>query len=231
MGITQIGSWGSLHYSFPLLAEAMGSDLGWPRDQVYGAVTLGLLLSALAAYPVGSLNDRGWGRGVMAGGSVLAGILLLGWSQVSSVSAFYALFAGIGSLQAATLLYPLLLERGLSTQQVVWVMACIGPTQVAVRITMWVLAPKASVKGIGTVMAGLFPLLPNGLLTTSGTMAWAVAPAGAAALWTLTGTYDAVVVALMAGSLALAGGFWLAVKLQGSPDPGEQGSLITLGQD
>ncbi|MEN9230985.1 MAG: MFS transporter [Thermostichus sp. DG02_5_bins_236] len=398
LGIAQICSWGSLYYSFPLLAEAMGSDLGWAREQVYGAVTLGLLLSAVAAYPVGSLIDRGWGRWVMAGGSVLAGILLLGWSQVLSLRAFYVLLAGIGSLQAATLydpvfavivrrvgalrarggitaltlfggfastvfvplvqvlldhtgwrgtlvalgliniglcgilygtaiqphrdvqlgqkrgsacaksvrwairnpvfwalaialmayaatfaaftfhLYPLLLERGLSTQQVVWVMACIGPAQVAGRIAIWVMAPKASVKGIGAVMVGLFPLLflgisllppavwvlatlailfggtngvmtivrgmvvpemlsheaygsLNGLLTAPGTLARAVAPAGAAALWSLTETYDAVVVALMAGSFALAGGFWLAVKLQGSPEPGEQGSPLTPGPD
>ncbi len=380
LGIAQICSWGSLYYSFPLLAEAMGSDLGWGREQIYGAVTLGLLLSAVAAYPVGSLIDRGYGRMVMAGGSVLAGILLVGWSQVSSLWAFYALFAGIGCLQAATLydpvfavivrrvgavdarrgitaltlfggfastvfvpliqwlldqmgwrstlmtlgliniglcgilygiaiqpgkdvqlpvkqgssseqsvrwalrnpvfgslaialvayaatfaaftfhLYPLLLERGLSTQQVVWVMACIGPSQVAGRVAIWVLAPKASVKGIGAVMVGLFPLLflgiallppqvwvlaglailfgatngvmtivrgmvvpemlsedaygsLNGLLTAPGTIARALAPAGAAALWTLTGNYDAVVVALMAGSALLALGFWWAAKL------------------
>ncbi len=380
LGIAQICSWGSLYYSFPLLAEAMAADLGWGKDQIYGAVTVGLLLSAGAAYPVGSAIDRGYGRRVIAGGSVLAGILMLGWSQVSSLGAFYALFAGIGCLQAATLydpvfavimrrvgaikgrreitaltlfggfastvfvpliqtlldqigwrgtlvvlglinislcgilygsaiqpsrdlllepkrgspagrpirwavhkpvfwwlaaalvaysamvaaftfhLYPLLLERGLSTQQVVWVMACIGPAQVAGRIAIWILAPRASVQGIGLMAVCVFPLLflgvatlppqvwilgglaigfggtngvmtivrglvvpemlsredygsLNGLLTAAGTIARALAPAGAAALWTLTGNYDAVVVALVASSLLLALGFGWAARL------------------
>jgi hypothetical protein len=36
----------------------------------------------------------------MASGSVLAGLLLLAWSQVESLVVFYILFAGIGLLQA-----------------------------------------------------------------------------------------------------------------------------------
>src|ERR1700730_2884465 len=31
LGIGQICSWGSLYYSFPMIAEAMGSDLGWSK--------------------------------------------------------------------------------------------------------------------------------------------------------------------------------------------------------
>ncbi len=42
----------------------------------------------------------------MTCGSVLAGALLLAWSQVESLVVFYVLFAGIGLLQAATLYEP-----------------------------------------------------------------------------------------------------------------------------
>jgi hypothetical protein len=42
-----------------LIAEAMGRDLGWSKPDLYGAATIGLLLSGLAAYPVGSAIDRG----------------------------------------------------------------------------------------------------------------------------------------------------------------------------
>jgi hypothetical protein len=103
LGIGQICSWGSLYYSFPLIAEAMRSDLGWSKPDLYGAATMGLLLSGLVAYPVGSAIDRGHGRTIMAGASVLAGILLIAWSQVESVAGFYILLAGIGCLQAAVL--------------------------------------------------------------------------------------------------------------------------------
>ena len=106
LGIGQICSWGSLYYSFPLIAEAMGRDLGTSKPQLYGAATLGLVLTGLAAYPVGVAIDRGHGRALMTVGSLLAGLLLLAWSQVENLAAFYLLFAGIGLLQAATLYEP-----------------------------------------------------------------------------------------------------------------------------
>jgi hypothetical protein len=71
LGIGQIGSWGSLYYSFPMIAEAMGGDLGWSKPELYGAATIGLLLSGLAAYPVGSAIDRGHGRTIMTCASAL----------------------------------------------------------------------------------------------------------------------------------------------------------------
>ncbi len=106
LGIGQICSWGSLYYSFPLIAEAMGQELGWTKPDLYGAATLGLVLAALAAYPVGVAVDRGYGRWVMGLSSLLAGALLMLWSQVTSLAAFYVLVAGIGALQAATLYEP-----------------------------------------------------------------------------------------------------------------------------
>lgn len=106
LGMGQIASWGSLYYAFPLIGEAMAADLGFSKTAVFGGATVGLLLAALAAYPVGAAIDRGHGRVVMAGGSVLAGLLLLAWSQVSSLPAFYAIVAAIGVLQAAVLYEP-----------------------------------------------------------------------------------------------------------------------------
>ncbi|MCP1337537.1 MFS transporter [Futiania mangrovi] len=106
LGIGQICSWGSLYYSFPQIAEGMGRELGWSRPDLYGAITLGLALSGLAAYPVGAAIDRGHGRAVMTGGSLLAGLLLIAWSQVETLWLFYAVFAGIGCLQAAVLYEP-----------------------------------------------------------------------------------------------------------------------------
>lgn len=106
LGIAQICSWGSLFYSFPLVAEAMRSDLGWSKPQLYGAATLGLALAAFAAYPVGAAIDRGRGRAVMSLASVAAGLLLVAWSQVTNLYLFYAVFALIGCLQAATLYEP-----------------------------------------------------------------------------------------------------------------------------
>ena len=67
LGAAQICSWGTLFYGFPLIAEAMRSDLGWSKTELYGAATVGMLLAGLAAYPVGTAIDRGHGRTLMAG--------------------------------------------------------------------------------------------------------------------------------------------------------------------
>lgn len=106
LGIGQVCSWGSLYYAFPLIAEAMGREMGWTKPQLYGAATLGLVLAGLAAYPVGAAIDRGHGRLVMSAGAACAGLLLLAWSQVEGLAAFYVCIAGIGILQAATLYEP-----------------------------------------------------------------------------------------------------------------------------
>jgi MFS family permease len=106
LGIGQIASWGTLYYSFPLIAERMGQDLGLRKPEVYGAATIGLLMASVTAYPIGVAIDRGYGRAVMALGSGLAGILLLVWSQIASLWALYPLLAGIGLAQAMTLYEP-----------------------------------------------------------------------------------------------------------------------------
>jgi predicted MFS family arabinose efflux permease len=106
LGIGQIASWGTLYYSFPLIAERMGHDLGLSKPEVYGAATIGLLIASFTAYPVGVAIDRGYGRAVMALGSGLAGILLLLWSQIASLWPLYPLLAGIGLAQAMTLYEP-----------------------------------------------------------------------------------------------------------------------------
>jgi predicted MFS family arabinose efflux permease len=106
LGAAQICSWGTVFYGFPLIAEAMRADLGWSKTELYGAATLGVLLAGLAAYPVGSAIDRGNGRLIMTGASVIAGLLFAAWSQVESIAVFYLVLAGIGCMQAATLYEP-----------------------------------------------------------------------------------------------------------------------------
>lgn len=106
LGVAQISSWGSLYYSFPLIAAAMEPELGWSKTEIYGASTIGVLLSALLSIPVGAAIDRGHGRWVMAGASIFAGALLALWGMMDSILLFYLAAAGVGALQAATLYEP-----------------------------------------------------------------------------------------------------------------------------
>jgi len=106
LGIAQIVSWGTLYYSFPLVAEPMAAALGLGKVDVYGAASLGLASGALAAYPVGRLIDAGHGCAVMAGGALFGALMLLAWSQLTAPALLLPLFVGIGLAQAAALYEP-----------------------------------------------------------------------------------------------------------------------------
>ncbi|PWG61213.1 MarR family winged helix-turn-helix transcriptional regulator [Sediminicurvatus halobius] len=70
LGVSQICAWGTLYYSFPQIAEAMGAELGWTKAERYLAPTLTLLIAAVSAIPVGIAIDRGHGRAVMTFGAI-----------------------------------------------------------------------------------------------------------------------------------------------------------------
>ncbi|QPC45254.1 MFS transporter [Kaustia mangrovi] len=106
LGIGQICSWGTLYYSFPQVTEAMALEFGWSRAEQYGPLTFGLVLSAMLSYPIGAAIDRGYGRVILAGASLAAGLLMGLWSLVSTLAGFYLIFAGIAALFAATLYEP-----------------------------------------------------------------------------------------------------------------------------
>ncbi|AUN32923.1 MFS transporter [Niveispirillum cyanobacteriorum] len=104
--MAQIISWGSLIYAFPLLATPMAADFTWSRSAIFGLASLALAVAGLAAYPVGRVIDRGHGRAVMAGGSLLATLALLVWSHVDAGWLLPPLFILIGLAQSMTLYEP-----------------------------------------------------------------------------------------------------------------------------
>ena len=102
----QLISWGSIFYMFSLLMEPVEADMGWHRSQVSLAFSLALLAEGLVAYPVGRWIDQGHERAVMAGGSVLAGLSLIGLSQVNTLWAFHLVWVLLGASMAAVLYAP-----------------------------------------------------------------------------------------------------------------------------
>jgi MFS family permease len=107
LGVGQIVCWGTLYYSFPLMAEPMAQEFALSKTEVYGALGVGLAAAGLAAYPVGAAIDRGHGRAVMAGGAVFAALLLAVWGTcVVGIWSLYALFVGVGLAQAMTMYEP-----------------------------------------------------------------------------------------------------------------------------
>jgi len=84
----------------------MRDELGWSEATLTGGYSLALLLSGLAAPAVGRWIDRRGPRMLMTGGSVLGVLLVLAWSRVGDLVAYYAIWAGIGLAMAATLYDP-----------------------------------------------------------------------------------------------------------------------------
>jgi MFS family permease len=106
LAVAQVISWGSLYYSFSLFVVPMQASLGWSRPLLNGALSLGLLATGAAAYPVGAWIDRHGGRAVMTLGSLLGGLLLCAWAQVETPWAFYVIWALVGASLAGVLYEP-----------------------------------------------------------------------------------------------------------------------------
>src|SRR3712207_2033771 len=84
----------------------MQETFGWSRPLLSGALSLGLLATGAAAFPVGTWIDRHGGRGIMTLGSLLGGLLLFAWAQVETPWAFYLIWAMIGASLAGVLYEP-----------------------------------------------------------------------------------------------------------------------------
>jgi MFS family permease len=106
LSITETVSWGILYYAFAAFLIPMQRELGFSIAELTGAFSLALLVSALAGIAVGRYLDRHSPRGLMTAGSIAGVLLVLAWSQVDGLAAFYALWFAIGLVMAAVLYEP-----------------------------------------------------------------------------------------------------------------------------
>jgi MFS family permease len=106
LAVTETISWGILYYAFSVFLAPMEAELGWTRAELTGGFSLMWLMSGLLAYPVGAWIDKHGARGLMSIGAIAASILVIAWSQVNSLPAFYAIWAGLGMCAAAVLYEP-----------------------------------------------------------------------------------------------------------------------------
>jgi predicted MFS family arabinose efflux permease len=106
LALAQLVSWGSVYYSFSLLVVPMEQSMGWSRTETNAALSVGLLVSGFAAYPIGRWIDHGLGRRVMAIGSVIAAAMLLLWADAHSLATLFVAWIGLGIAMAATFYDP-----------------------------------------------------------------------------------------------------------------------------
>jgi len=106
LSVTLTTSYGILFFCFTVFLPDMEADFGWSRATLTGAFSVGLLVSGFASIPIGRFLDAHGARWVMTGGSALAALLLVAWSQVHSLPLFYAIWAAMGVSMAACFYEP-----------------------------------------------------------------------------------------------------------------------------
>jgi MFS family permease len=103
LAFSQLVVWGALYYAFAVIAGPMGAETGWTMAEMNGALSAGLCVSGLGAFPVGRWIDRHGGRRLMMAGASLGALALLLWSQVTALWQLYTVWILIGAACAMTL--------------------------------------------------------------------------------------------------------------------------------
>jgi MFS family permease len=106
LSVTETVSWGILYYAFAVFLIPMQGELGFSTAELTGAFSLALLVSAVVGVAVGRWLDCQSPRALMTAGSIAATALVLAWSQVEGLVAFYALWVAIGLVMAVVLYEP-----------------------------------------------------------------------------------------------------------------------------
>lgn len=106
LALTETISWGIIYYAFSVFITPMEAELGWTRGQLTSAFSFGLVVMAALAYPIGHWIDHYGGRISMTIGAFLATLLIVAWSRVDNLLAFYLIWGGLGACAAAVLYEP-----------------------------------------------------------------------------------------------------------------------------
>ncbi len=98
LGLVQILSWGGSFYLMVVMAAPVVAETGWSQQWVYGALSLGILVSGLLAPRCGHLIARTGGRLMLALNGIVmaAGLTLMGFSHHLPVFLLAWVIIGIG---------------------------------------------------------------------------------------------------------------------------------------
>jgi hypothetical protein len=91
LGVSMTIGYGTLYYSFSVLAPEIAGEFGWDESFVFAIFSLGLLAGAVSAPIVGRQIDRFGARLVMSLGSLLAALSLVLLAQMQNAWQFAAI--------------------------------------------------------------------------------------------------------------------------------------------
>lgn len=172
LGITETTSWGVLYYAFTVFVAPMQDELGWSRAQTSGALSAALLISGIAAVPVGRWLDRHGPRLLMTAGSVASVLLVIAWSMARDLLTFYAIWIAIGACLSAVLYGPAFAtvtvwfrRRRSQALMALTLMAGLAST-IFIPLAAWLLALQGWRAALVTlaVILGVVTIAPHALL-------------------------------------------------------------------
>ena len=91
LGVTMTIGYGTLYYSFSVLAPEIAREFGWGQAYVFGVFSFGLLAGAVAAPVLGRLVDRFGARLILCLGSIAATISLALFAVMQNAWQFAAI--------------------------------------------------------------------------------------------------------------------------------------------
>ncbi len=99
LGLTQIIGYGTLYYSFSILAPGMAADLGLSLAEVFGVFSISLFIGGLSATYIGKQMDRIGAATIMTIGSTLAALTLAlcAWSPSVAIFAIAIILLEVSS--------------------------------------------------------------------------------------------------------------------------------------
>jgi len=99
LGVTQIIGYGTLYYSFSILAPGMAKDLGITLGHVFGVFSASLFVGGLSAPMIGKQMDRMGAATILTVGSLLSALTLVlcAWSPSVAVFAISIILVEVSS--------------------------------------------------------------------------------------------------------------------------------------
>jgi MFS family permease len=103
LGLSQLVCWGISYYLIAAFGERIAEDLGWSGIQVYGGFSAALVVMAITSPLTGRLIDTYGGRSIMASGSILMAVGILGIALSHSLAPYYLSWLVLGAAMRLTL--------------------------------------------------------------------------------------------------------------------------------
>ena len=123
LAIGQTLAWALIYYVFPALLLRWEQELGWSKANLTMAITIAILVSALAAPAAGRIIDRGYGSAMVGVSALIGGFSLFLLSFVNQQWQFYTVWIFMGISIAGCLYEPCFAlvtkSRGVNAKQAI----------------------------------------------------------------------------------------------------------------